>query len=328
MSCYLPQHAEAIWGTGAILAVILLVGYLTTRVGPIRLGRMAAWSLVVVSVAGVERLNAHEPGGFRMLAIIAALLYAMKAVVAVEAQASGGRRLSWWRWLGFAALWPGMRPGPFAHLGSGPLPGAGRLLVMGLTRLAAGSALVVLARLVWVGTGSRLLATAWLLLGLSLVVHFGIFNLLAGAWRLSGVDCRPLFLAPLRSTSLAEFWGQRWNLAFSQMTALALYQPLVRRVGRPAALAASFLGSGLLHELAISLPVGAGYGMPLGYFALHGVLRMIEGRLARAGHSVDRLPWVGRAWTLAWLVMPLPVLFHRPFLAGVLWPVIGISSDS
>jgi hypothetical protein len=35
-----------------------------------------------------------------------------------------------------------------------------------------------------------------------------------GAWRLAGVDRRPLFLAPLRSTSLAEFWGRRWNLAF------------------------------------------------------------------------------------------------------------------
>jgi alginate O-acetyltransferase complex protein AlgI len=285
---------------------------------------LAAWTLVVVSVAGVERLNAPEPAGFRMLAIIAALLYAMKAVVAVEAQASGGRRLSCWRWLGFAALWPGMRPGPFTRPGSCPLPGAGRLLGMGLIRLASGSSLVALARLAWVGTGSRLLATVLLLLGLSLVVHFGIFNLLAGAWRLAGVDCRPLFLAPLRSTSLAEFWGRRWNLAFSQMAALAVYQPLVRRYGRGLALAASFLGSGLLHELAISVPVGAGYGMPLGYFALHGVLSMIEGRLARAGHPIDRLPWVGRVWTLVWLVLPLPVLFHPPFIAGVLWPLIGI----
>jgi hypothetical protein len=48
-----------------------------------------------------------------------------------------------------------------------------------------------------------------LLPGLSLVLHFGVFNLLAGAWRLAGVDCRPLFLAPLESTSLAEFWGRR-----------------------------------------------------------------------------------------------------------------------
>jgi hypothetical protein len=324
VSSYVPQQAASLWETGAVLAAILLLGYLTTRVRPIRLGRITAWALVVVSITGVERLNAREPAGLRMLAIIAALLYAMKAVVAVEACVSGGRRLSWWRWLGFTVLWPGMRPGPFARPGSGRLEGAGRLLGMGLVRLAAGSVLVALARLAWVGTGSRLLATAVLLPGLSLVLHFGIFNLLAGLWRLAGVDCRPLFLAPLRSTSLAEFWGRRWNLAFSEMTALALYRPLASRAGRRVALAVSFLGSGLLHELAISVPVGAGYGMPLGYFALHGVLRMIEGRLALAGHPIDRVPWVGHVWTLAWLVLPLPALFHRPFLVGVIWPLIGI----
>ena len=108
------------------------------------------------------------------------------------------------------------------------------------------------------------------------------------------------------------------------MTALAVYQPLVRRAGRRAALAAAFLGSGLLHELAISVPVQAGYGLPLAYFALHGSLVMIEGRLARSGRPIDRLPWLGRAWTLGWLLVPLPILFHQPFLAGVVWPLVGI----
>ena len=324
MSSYAPQHAVTLCGTMAILAAALLLGHMNTRVRPIRFSRITAWTLVVVSVTGVEWLNAHEPAGFRMLAIIAVLLYAMKAVVAMETRASGGCRLSWWRWVGFVTLWPGMRPGPFARPGSCALPGAGRLLGMGVIRMAAGLALVALARLAWVGTGSRALATGLLLPGLSLVLHFGIFNLLAGAWRLVGVDCRPLFLALLQSKSLAEFWGRRWNLAFSEMTAQAIYRPLVRRAGRGPAMAASFLGSGLLRELAISVPVGAGYGMPLAYFALHGVLSLIEGRLARAGHSIDRVPGVGRAWTLAWLVLPVLILFHRPFLAGVLWPLIGI----
>ena len=228
------------------------------------------------------------------------------------------------RWFGFAALWPGMRPGPFARAGSAPLPGAWRLAGKGLSRVAFGAALIALARLAWVEAHSRWLATALLLPGLSLTVHFGMFDVLAGAWRGAGVDCKPLFRSPLRSTSLGEFWGRRWNLAFSEMTALAVYQPVVRRAGRRTALAASFLGSGLLHELAISVPVRAGYGLPLAYFALHGGLVAVEGGLARAGRPVDRRPWVGRAWTLAWLILPLPVLFHRPFLAGVVWPLIGI----
>ena len=44
------------------------------------------------------------------MAIIAALLYGMKAVVSVEARADGTPVLPVWQWLGFAALWPGMRP--------------------------------------------------------------------------------------------------------------------------------------------------------------------------------------------------------------------------
>jgi alginate O-acetyltransferase complex protein AlgI len=108
------------------------------------------------------------------------------------------------------------------------------------------------------------------------------------------------------------------------MTAIAIYQPLVRFVGRGPALVVSFLSSGLLHELAISVPVRAGYGLPMAYFTLHGTLMMIEARFAKASRPIDRIAWVGRAWTLTWVLVPVPILFHRPFLAGVVWPLIGI----
>ena len=88
--------------------------------------------------------------------------------------------------------------------------------------------------------------------------------------------------------------------------------------------AALFRGSEPLDQLAISVPVRAGYGLPLSYFALHGALVMIEGRLARSGRPIDRRSWIGRAWAPAWLLVPLPILFHGPFLAGVVWPLIGI----
>jgi hypothetical protein len=44
------------------------------------------------------------------------------------------------------------------------------------------------------------------------------------------------------------------------------------------------------------------------------VLSLIEVGLEWAKHTIGRMPWVGHVWTLAWLVL----LFHRPFLAGVL----------
>jgi alginate O-acetyltransferase complex protein AlgI len=257
-----------------------------------------------------------------MLGILGALLYGMKAVVAVEEGAATGVRLSPARWLAFAALWPGMRPGLFAHLGTRRLPGGWRLVRHGLGRLALGAVLLLAARRAW-AEGFTFAATALALPALSLALHFGIFNLLAGAWRLAGARCDPLFRAPLRSLSLTEFWGRRWNLAFSEMTALAVYRPLAPRVGRSAATVAAFLGSGLLHEIAISLPVHRGYGLPLSYFALQGLLMLAERALERAGHPVSRYAWAGRGWTIFWLLAPLPILFHRPFLAGIVWPLLG-----
>jgi alginate O-acetyltransferase complex protein AlgI len=171
------------------------------------------------------------------------------------------------------------------------------------------------------------LATTLLLLpGLSLILHFGVFNVLAGAWRLAGVDCRALFRAPFASKSLAEFWARRWNLGFTEMTSLAIFRPLKRTLGDRGAAFVSFLFSGLLHELAISIPVKAGFGLPLLYFALHAFATAIERRLERTGGLFAGRPWLGWLWTMTWLLLPLPLLFHPPFLRGCFWPIIGAAS--
>ena len=130
-------------------------------------------------------------------------------------------------------------------------------------------------------------------------------------------------MAPHRSRSLTEFWGRRWNLAFSEMTALAIYRPFRDRLGAATAVLASFAFSGLLHEAAISVPVRAGYGGPFAYFLLHGVLVLAEKRLA-----LERWGVWNRAWTAAWLILPLPILFHPPFLRAVAWPLVGIAGGT
>jgi D-alanyl-lipoteichoic acid acyltransferase DltB (MBOAT superfamily) len=175
---------------------------------------------------------------------------------------------------------------------------------------------------------SRVLATLPLLTGLSLVLHFGLFKVAVGAWRFAGVDARPLFRAPLEAKSLTEFWGRRWNLAFSEMTALGIYRPLLSALGQRGAILAAFAASGLLHELAISVPVKAGHGLPTLYFLLHGMLVVVERSLERSGRPIGRLGWVARVWTLGWLALPLPLLFHPPFLRGVVWPLIGLQVHS
>lgn len=321
-AAYLPTDLGVVIAAALLLVTVVAAGAAIGRLHSIPLARLASWAGVIGAGIAIDRLCAAQPPGFRMLAIIGVTLWAMKATVLTETRAAGGRVPQGWRWLGFVVGWPGMQPKPFALPPRGRLKDAGELAWRGVRRLLVGLALVGIAYLLHRLTGSLLLATLPLLPGLSLILHFGIFNLVAGFWRRLGVGVGALFRAPLLSQSLTEFWGRRWNLAFSEMTALAVFRPLVARIGQTPALLASFFCSGLLHELAISVPVRAGFGLPLLYFAIHGGLMFLERDLARRGRPITGR--FGRAWTIFWLILPLPILFHQPFLRGIVWPLIGI----
>ena len=310
MSAFRPGAWEGVAAVAALCVIVLLIGYAVTRMRHAPAARAAAWGLALLAGSCAHALTRGDPPGVRMLALVATLLLAMKVVVAVEALAAEGTALAFARWLAFACLWPGMRPALFADPRVVRDPRA--LVSRGTARVLAGAALIVLARRIWEQTGSLVAASCALLPGLSLLVHFGVFNVAAGLWRRWGVDAEPLFRAPLRARSLAEFWSRRWNVAFSEMTALAVYRPVSAAFGRPTGIMASFVLSGLLHEAAISVPVDAGYGGPLCFFVLHGLLSLEE---------KDRGAF-GRAATLAAVVLPLPALFHRPFLDGVIRPLL------
>lgn len=319
---YLPTTWFVAALAGLLLAGAVLGDFAVDYIQSPRGRRLAAWALAFGTTAAMERITAGQPAGFRMLAILGALLWSTKAIVLVESRAAGLGRLLPARRLGFVVAWPGMQPRPFVAA-SRDLRREGAVLVRrGASRLALGVILVALSRMAWVWTSSLLAATVLLLPGLSLILHFGIFNLVAGAWCYLGVRGYPLFRSPLRSSSLTEFWGRRWNLGFAELTAIAVNRPLSARIGATPALLASFACSGLLHELAISVPVRAGFGLPFLYFAIHGGLMLIERALAAHGRPIGG--WRGRVWTVAWLVVPLPILFHPPFLRGVAWPLIGI----
>jgi alginate O-acetyltransferase complex protein AlgI len=312
--------AEAYGVTSWRVVAILLALFATVIASGFFLGRTRwsgarglAWAIAVAALLLTERICDREPPGFRMLALCGALLYAMKGVVAVEARRAGSEPLGIGRWLAFAVGWFGMRPQAFARRAPGKP--SRTLARRGSILLLAGAGLVALARL----PDSRLITTLLLLPGLSLMGHFGLFNLLAAFWRRQGFDVGPLFRAPIAARSLGEFWSRRWNLAFAQMTALAVARPIERRLGRGGALLASFAFSGVLHEIAISWPVRAGFGGPSLYFALHGAATLAEEALLRRNLWPRGL--AGRACTLVLLLLPVPLLFHGPFLRGTMWPL-------
>jgi membrane bound O-acyltransferase family protein len=239
-----------------------------------------------------------------MLVNIAVLFFGAKVLVARASR----ERLTPLQWLAFFT-WFGMRPAAFATLGGPPRTGVGPLALAGLRNFAAGAALFVLARLAPLAVGTPLMMIA-----LPLMLHFGLFHLLAAFWRTRGATTDRLMRDPLRATTLADFWSGRWNAGFSEMTALLVYRPLRPRLGEPAALMASFAASGLLHELAISVPARGGYGLPTLYFLLHGALTAAEKRGLLGAPS--------RARTLALLALPLPLLFHPWFVRAIIWGLL------
>lgn len=329
MNAYMPNDMRGAMIALAALPIVLLVGHVVTRVSSVILARSIAWLMVVVGVGGMELYTVSQPAGFRMLVIIGMLLYTMKIVVATEVRLPGKTQLSFWQWIGFAGFWVGMRPAAFAKVPRTPRPNAATYFWRGVKNLTLGLTFVLTARGAWLFASEwdllrRFVSTVLLLPGVSLMLHFGVFNLLTGCWRWLGAECDSVFRSPLQSKSLAEFWGKRWNLAFSEMTTLAIFRPLRGACGSLPALLMAFLFSGILHELAISVPVRAGFGWPLLYFALHGMGMLIESRWIALAELINSRPMLGRLWTLSWIVLPLPLLFHQPFLRGCVWPLIGI----
>lgn len=325
MAAYLPQDWMLVFLCASLMPLVLLLGFLCTRIRS-RLGaRLAAWGLVLGGFGATEWLCVYEPAGLRMLLFCGVVLFAMKAVVAVEVRIAKGLRLTPVAWLRWAAFWPGMRPSLFAYPSLADRRGARALLLRGAGWLTLGFGLLLLARWVWQSTNSLVASSILLLPGLSLILHFGIFNLLAGFWRAQGFETDRLFPAPLLSVRLSEFWGKRWNLPFTEMIQRAIYRPLAAHLPRSYAAFAGFVFSGLLHEMAISVPVHRGYGLPMLYFLLHGSLVTIERKILDPQEFFTNRPWLGHLWTLLWLALPMPILFHPAFLRGILWPILGIS---
>jgi len=161
------------------------------------------------------------------------------------------------------------------------------------------------------------------MIGLVMMLHFGVFHLLSCAWRRVGLQARPLMNRPLASTSLAEFWGRRWNTAFRDLTYRFLFRPCASWFGPRWGLVAGFLFSGVVHDLVISVPARGGYGGPTFFFAVQGAAMTFE--RSRVGRRIGLgSGWRGRLFTAAVLVAPVGLLFHRPFVVGIIVPFMHV----
>jgi len=221
-----------------------------------------------------------------------------------------------WIRAGYLLAWVGMdaesflrtsrpmaKPGRPQWLFAWAKVGFGAAVLWGTVRLIPASAELLRG---WVG-----------LIGLVFLLHFGLFHLLALAWQRAGVDAPPIMRAPVLATSVADFWGRRWNLAFHRLAHEMVFRPLRRNLGVPFATIAVFVVSGLVHEIVISFPARGGYGGPMLYFALQ-ALPVLSERIWRP------TGWRARLWTLSCVAGPVGFLFHPPFINQVILPFMKV----
>jgi alginate O-acetyltransferase complex protein AlgI len=146
-------------------------------------------------------------------------------------------------------------------------------------------------------------------LPMSLGFHFGALRVLKGGLRAAGFPVRTLFPNVLETKGIGDFWSRRWNVGYSQMMQRIVGRPVEALAETNIGVMAIFIASGFLHELAITLPVRSGFGMPTVYFTLHGLLTLLE---RMGGRPIGKIP------ALLAVILPLGLLFPPAFQTEVI----------
>jgi Membrane bound O-acyl transferase family len=250
--------------------------------------------------------------------LLAAAIFAICKSQSWFAASDFARRATWRRNAAYLFLWPGMNATQFLDASIiVSRPGA-REWTSAIAKTFSGAALIWLV----VRRIPHPLLAAWIgMLGLILILHFGAFHLLSLTWRSAGISAQPIMQHPLQSKSLSEFWGKRWNLGFRQLSHDWIFAPARKHFGIAFATPAAFAASGLIHDIVISVPARAGYGLPTAYFLVQGIGVLIErssiGAKIGLGHGAT-----GWLWMAVFTAAPAYFLFHPWFAMRVMLPFL------
>jgi hypothetical protein len=283
---------------------------------PIQTAGLIGWfPLVVLPLGALALYNLLQPWVF-MWILAASIYFGLKWLSWWKAR--GRISHAAWRSIAYLLAWPGMDAESFLDARKvAPPP---RLWDWFWAVLETGLGVIflwVVARNLPLG---QTLLRGWTgMLGLILLLHFGAFQILALFWQSFGVTATPIMSAPLRSASLSEFWGKRWNLGFRQLSYDLIFAPLHKKLGVGFTTFLVFVVSGLIHDLVISVPARGGYGLPTAYFVLQGLGVAFE--RSPSGKELGLRRGL-RGWLFMGVVTVGPVfwLFHPPFVLHVIIP--------
>ncbi|RZC57239.1 hypothetical protein C5167_004541 [Papaver somniferum] len=120
--------------------------------------------------------------------------------------------------------------------------------------------------------------------------------------KLLNLETEPVFDEPYFSASLQDFWGRRWNLMVTNSLRVIVYEP-VRKWGQLPAVTATFVVSGIMHEIIFLLNWGETY---MGKIK---VKKLVNGRWT--------LPlMVSRPLTIGFVILSSFWLFFPPLIKG------------
>ncbi|KAI6138545.1 hypothetical protein BKA82DRAFT_4235258, partial [Pisolithus tinctorius] len=113
----------------------------------------------------------------------------------------------------------------------------------------------------------------------------------------------PLFDAPWKATSLHDFWGYRWHQLVRRTFIVLGGRPLGFVFGRVGYVVGSFLASGVLHHLVLAtLNQSVNWWTMLFSFGMMALGIIVEHTFTQmTGRKVGG--WIGRVWTMAWLLV-------------------------
>lgn len=219
---------------------------------------------------------------------------------------------------GYFFAWPGLNAAEFISNRTIPIPPNAREWSEAVLKTAAG------ASLCW--GAARMVPDGWPVVkgavgmaGMLLLLHCGLFHLLSLMWRRAGVRAQPIMFRPFFAESVTDFWGNRWNRAYRDVSHDFVFRPCAGILGPAGATLAAFLVSGIVHDLVISVPARGGYGLPTLYFLIQAAALFLErsalGRRCLGNSRVRH--WL---YCFACIAGPVGLLFHPRFLTNVIVP--------
>lgn len=121
----------------------------------------------------------------------------------------------------------------------------------------------------------------------------------------SPLDFPPLFDAPWRATSLADFWAVRWHQLFRRVFIQLGAKPLSFFVGRQSGigLLGGFVISGILHDWGMwGMAKDSEFLTVGGYFIVQGLGVFLESTVLKKVFGGKLGGWKGWVWTMFWAI--------------------------